>query len=346
VVDPRTRLELLTPRGAGGIAVLAVRGDDRHGVVAPLLRRPDRTALAPEACVRPTRALLWLAGGPLDEVLVVDRPQHATFEIHCHGAEAVLAALGDAVVTRAPADPAERLCREALSDTQLALALEQRAVPWADFVGALRELPAALRRERVAAARARSVVARALAEPAVAVLCGAQNAGKSTLMNRLLCRDRVLTGELPGLTRDPVRERTVLGGYPYELVDTAGEGSVALDVDHRALELARAERARAGVLRILVVDGQRAPGPLERELHRERTLAVRTKVDLPGADFAWPEWLAPAVAVSCLEPADAPLVRARVGEALRALRALPPAGPVGGPAALSAAQEAELDALA
>ena len=46
--------------------------------------------------------------------------------------------------------------------------------------------------------------------------------GKSTLANRLLGRERVLTGPEPGLTRDAVRDEFRWEGHHIVLVDTAG----------------------------------------------------------------------------------------------------------------------------
>jgi tRNA U34 5-carboxymethylaminomethyl modifying GTPase MnmE/TrmE len=331
---------LLTPRGVGGVAVVAVRGPRRRAAVLEVLRTRTGAPLALPAAPLPKLGWLWLDGEPVDEALVVERA--ASIEMHLHGAEAVLSALERRVgrLARPRASPADRLLREALSRPQIELALEQRAQPFGRFLAALAKLPPERRLVEARAALARTRVARALAEPCRLVLCGAQNAGKSTLMNRLLCDDRVLTGDQPGLTRDPVRERAALAGHPYLLVDTAGEGETTDDLDRQALE--RARRERAGALKLLVVDGACGPGPLERRLHDARTLIVRTKADLPQAP--WPAALEPSVAVAALDPASAATVREIVGLALRRLRRLPEPGAVGGPAALDAAQEARLRA--
>jgi tRNA U34 5-carboxymethylaminomethyl modifying GTPase MnmE/TrmE len=139
-----------------------------------------------------------------------------------------------------------------------------------------------------------------------------------------------MTGDLPGLTRDPVREGTLLDGYPYELIDTAGEGEVADALARRALDLAR--RARRDGLLLLVVDGGRGPSASDRAIRNDHTVVVRNKSDLPAA--SWPDDFPPDVTLSCRADLDAAAIRHAVGAALRRLRALPPAGPVGGPAAL------------
>ena len=53
-------------------------------------------------------------------------------------------------------------------------------------------------------------------------IVGRPNAGKSSLFNRLVERDRAIVTATPGTTRDLVTERISLEGIPLELVDTAG----------------------------------------------------------------------------------------------------------------------------
>ena len=58
-------------------------------------------------------------------------------------------------------------------------------------------------------------------------IVGRPNAGKSSLFNRLLERERAIVTAQPGTTRDPISERLAIGGVPVELVDTAGLRQVA-----------------------------------------------------------------------------------------------------------------------
>jgi len=53
-------------------------------------------------------------------------------------------------------------------------------------------------------------------------IVGRPNTGKSTLLNRLLGEERVITGPEPGLTRDAIAVRFADAHGPIELVDTAG----------------------------------------------------------------------------------------------------------------------------
>ncbi len=70
-------------------------------------------------------------------------------------------------------------------------------------------------------------------EGALVVISGKPNAGKSTLLNALLGRDRVIVSPIPGTTRDVIEEKLVINGIPIRLVDTAGlrESECSLEQD-------------------------------------------------------------------------------------------------------------------
>ena len=63
---------------------------------------------------------------------------------------------------------------------------------------------------------------RILREGVRAVIYGPTNAGKSSLLNRLLGYDRAIVSETPGTTRDTIEEVINLRGIPIRLLDTAG----------------------------------------------------------------------------------------------------------------------------
>jgi tRNA modification GTPase len=66
-----------------------------------------------------------------------------------------------------------------------------------------------------------------LREGAAIALVGRPNAGKSSLFNRLLERERAIVTPIPGTTRDTLEESLALGGIPLRLVDTAGLRAVS-----------------------------------------------------------------------------------------------------------------------
>ncbi len=91
------------------------------------------------------------------------------------------------------------------------------------------------------------------AGPRRVALIGRPNVGKSSLLNKLAGRDRVLVDPVAGTTRDPVDELIELGGITWRFVDTAGirrRASHAQGADYfAALRTERAlERAEVAVV--------------------------------------------------------------------------------------------------
>ena len=99
-------------------------------------------------------------------------------------------------------------------------------------------------------------------------IVGRPNAGKSSLFNRLVERDRAIVTATPGTTRDLVTERISIGGIPIELVDTAGlrEGPHANIDEVEQLGIHRSREALADAALVLIVLD--ATQPLNDEEHR------------------------------------------------------------------------------
>ncbi|WP_158794842.1 tRNA uridine-5-carboxymethylaminomethyl(34) synthesis GTPase MnmE [Granulicella sp. L60] len=84
-------------------------------------------------------------------------------------------------------------------------------------------------------------------------IVGRPNAGKSSLFNRLLQRDRAIVTATPGTTRDLVTERISLEGIPVELVDTAGLRQATDEAESIGIAKSREAIAEADVV-LLVLD--------------------------------------------------------------------------------------------
>jgi len=100
-------------------------------------------------------------------------------------------------------------------------------------------------------------------------IVGRPNAGKSSLFNALVQRERAIVTAIPGTTRDTVSERIALGGIPLELVDTAGlrKASEASDEVER-LGILRSREALADAAIVLIVLDATEIGPAG-QLHPE-----------------------------------------------------------------------------
>ncbi len=95
---------------------------------------------------------------------------------------------------------------------------------------------------------------RAYQEGVSVAIIGRPNVGKSSLLNVLLRQQRAIVHEVPGTTRDLLEGYMNLGGYPLQLVDTAGIVGTEDPVEQQGVERSRAAAARARLL-IMVVDG-------------------------------------------------------------------------------------------
>ena len=112
-----------------------------------------------------------------------------------------------------------------------------------------------------------------------AVILGRPNAGKSTLLNRLVGSERAIVTPIPGTTRDIVRETIEIGGLPVTLADTAGLRESSDVVEGIGIERAREAARRADII-LYLID---ATAPMEPESFDTLTVRVYTKIDLASA---------------------------------------------------------------
>lgn len=119
-----------------------------------------------------------------------------------------------------------------------------------------------------------------LRDGALVVLSGKPNAGKSSLLNALLGRNRAIVHHVPGTTRDVIEESLLVEGIPLRLADTAGLRMATDDVEQEGIARSHALIQQADV-NLHLVD---ATTVTEQELaelpHDTRSILVLTKSDL------------------------------------------------------------------
>lgn len=122
------------------------------------------------------------------------------------------------------------------------------------------------------------------------VIAGRPNAGKSSLLNRLVGDAVAIVADLPGTTRDVLRHHLQLDGLPVTLVDTAGLRTAGDVVEEEGIRRATAEMRRAD--RILWVSDasvdEPPPDPAVLPADVPVTLLMN-KIDLSGIDARRPE---------------------------------------------------------
>ncbi|QMV18766.1 tRNA uridine-5-carboxymethylaminomethyl(34) synthesis GTPase MnmE [Granulicella sp. 5B5] len=149
---------------------------------------------------------------------------------------------------------------------------------------------------------------------AAIAIVGRPNAGKSSLFNRLLERDRAIVTAIPGTTRDTLEESLSLGGIPVRLIDTAGLRTTAADeAEQHGIARTRETLADADLI-LLVHDATQPFGSSEQQLLASIAsrphLLVSNKIDLATAgSVLYPLSSIPSLRTSAL-----------TGEGLDALR--------------------------
>jgi tRNA modification GTPase len=152
-------------------------------------------------------------------------------------------------------------------------------------------------RDEIAALLATADQGRVLREGVRVVIYGATNAGKSSLLNRLLGYDRVIVSNTHGTTRDTIEETVNLDGVPIRLLDTAGLRASKSELESEGI--ARTEKLlELADLRLHIAD-RNAPKPahLDGRASDANEIVVLNKSDL-AEDNDWKDF--PALRISCL----------------------------------------------
>jgi len=139
-----------------------------------------------------------------------------------------------------------------------------------------------------------------------AAIIGRPNAGKSSLLNQLLGRERAIVSPIPGTTRDTIEETANIRGLPIVFIDTAGLREARDEIELEGIRRSRETFQRAELI-LHVVDGSApsvgADQAWLKEFGAKKRILVLNKSDLPSQ---WqlasdPEWATESsIRVSCL----------------------------------------------
>lgn len=142
-------------------------------------------------------------------------------------------------------------------------------------------LPALIKKIDAAAKGARESVK--LKEGYSLVITGRPNCGKSSLMNRLLKKERSIVTEIPGTTRDTVEDFLEIGGLPFRVIDTAGLRETSGKVEKEGVKRAK-KAVKNGDVIIFLLDSSKQAGPADdavfKTLKNKKTIIAINKIDL------------------------------------------------------------------
>ena len=308
-----TAWTLATAPGAAGIAVIMLAGPGAFDILSEIFK--TRRGDAPQRQQgRLTYGHIIRREVTLDEVIVASAPDGdgvlsgPLVEINCHGGVVAAHDVGE-TLSELGADHLEwpdflsafsALSgheRHALSAVTAAPTRRALRVAIAAFEGAperrLGELRVCADRAttskeatelagRVEDALRAHRAAQALFRPRRLAVVGPPNVGKSSLVNALLGRQRLLVHEMPGTTRDTVDVSLALSGWPVTLVDTAGIRDTEDEIESMGVQRSL-DAARDADAVVVVLD---ATDPDAALLERIRTasashvIPVLNKVDL------------------------------------------------------------------
>lgn len=248
------RFQILTAPGPGAVAVIQLTGGNDQAAL--WLRCKMMSNSSADQSLNASQGMIVdriYYGRWNSEDLVVVRTSESTFEIQCHGGriaiDRITCDLQDAGATEQPvvdvqplATLREQVEREielrlptARSRRIAGLILAQATNSLCDDLAELKSASATS--EAVAAIRRRlerwQNIADHLSEPWRVVLAGAPNVGKSSLLNAIAGMERSIVYDQPGTTRDIIEVDTVIDGWPFRFVDTAG---IRMDGDAGQIE--------------------------------------------------------------------------------------------------------------
>jgi tRNA modification GTPase len=136
-----------------------------------------------------------------------------------------------------------------------------------------------------------------------AAIIGRPNAGKSSLLNQLLGRDRAIVSPIPGTTRDTIEETANIRGLPVVFIDTAGLRAARDDVEQEGIRRSRQSLEQAELILHVLDSSEPLIEEDEKylsEFKAKKRIVVLNKSDLPTQLVPSALHTQPSVSVSCV----------------------------------------------
>jgi tRNA modification GTPase len=116
---------------------------------------------------------------------------------------------------------------------------------------------------------------------------GRPNVGKSSLMNRLIDRERAIVTAIPGTTRDVIEEVIHIKGLPVVIMDTAGLHSASGEVEKIGMQKTQESIQDADIV-LFMIDASMAVSSEDEDIfaqiEKKKHVIVYNKIDLIPAD--------------------------------------------------------------
>lgn len=114
-------------------------------------------------------------------------------------------------------------------------------------------------------------------------IIGSPNAGKSSLLNRILKEERAIVTDIEGTTRDLIEEQVLIEGIPFKIIDTAGIRKTDNMIEQIGIEKSKKSANESDVV-IAVFDNSKKLEEQDKEILNiikdKRAIVVLNKIDL------------------------------------------------------------------
>jgi len=121
------------------------------------------------------------------------------------------------------------------------------------------------------------------------ILAGRPNVGKSSLMNLILNEERAIVSDIPGTTRDLIRETIQISGIRINLTDTAGICQAGDDIERMGIERTRKKIEDASIV-LMVLDATAGITADDKliisSFNGKKVLFILNKIDITGIEIA------------------------------------------------------------